>query len=98
MMPRIRLVILLIVPMILTAFFAVWQRNEMIQIGYETEALQQKKTKLLRRQKELIAEISSLSAAERIERIALERLQMKSADPGQRIYVAAEIQNHGEEE
>jgi len=97
-MRRMTLLLLLIVPMVLTAFFAVWQRNAMIQIGYETEALQQQKHRLLRHQKELIAEIASLSAAERIERIALEKLHMKSPAPGQRVYVASREQGEPKEE
>ncbi len=92
-MPRLLLIILLIAPMLLIAFLAVWQRNGMIQLGYETEILQKERTVLLRHQKNLIAEISRLSSIERIERLALEEIQMKSAEPGQRVYISLRENN-----
>lgn len=92
-MPRTIVLIFLIFSMITTAFLAVWQRNEMIQIGYQTESLQQKKKQGLRLKKELVGEIASLSAVERIEKIALEQLHMKPPDPGQRIIIASREKN-----
>lgn len=70
----------------------------MIQMGYETESLQGKKKVLLRRKKELIAEIASLSAVERIEEIALEQLQMKSPDSGQRVIIALREKHESHDE
>lgn len=91
-MPRLLLVLLLIAPMILIAFLAIWQRNGMIQLGYETENLQKERTTLLRQQKNLVAEISRLSSVERIEQLALKEIQMKRATPEQRIYVSLKPQ------
>ncbi len=91
-MPRLLFIVLLIAPMVLLAFLAIWQRNGMIQLGYETEALQKDRTDLLRQQKDLFAKISRLSSIERIEHLALEEIQMKSAAPGQRIYVSLKPQ------
>ena len=65
----------------------------MIQMGYDTESLQEKKKILLRRKKEHMAEIASLSALKRIEEIALEQLQMKSPDPKQRIIIVSREKN-----
>lgn len=96
-MSRVLLTFLLIVPMVSTAFLAVWQRNQMIQVGYETAFLQNKKTLLLRARKELIAELASLSTAERIAQIALEQLQMKPPADWQRVYVAVNEPSHREE-
>lgn len=89
-MPRLLLVILLMTPMLLIPFLAVWQRNAIIQLGYETEALQNERAALLRRQKDLLANISRLSSIERIEQLALEEIQMKQPTPEQRIYVSKE--------
>ncbi len=89
-MPRLLLVVLLITPMLLVAFLAVWQRNGMIHLGYETESLQKERTVLLRRQKDLLAEISRLSSIERIEQLALEEIRMRLPTPEQRVYVSLE--------
>jgi hypothetical protein len=62
----------------------------MIYIGYEIEQLKVEKEALLRVQKELLVEAESLSAMERIERIAVEQLAMKPNGSKQRIYVNAE--------
>ncbi len=87
-MPRTILVFFLVLAIVSTAFLAVWQRNEMIRVGYETESLQRRRKVLLRLKKELVAEIASLSAVARIEAIALEQLQMKPPDPKQRVMIA----------
>ncbi|MFQ5596537.1 MAG: cell division protein FtsL [Nitrospiria bacterium] len=87
-MSRTFLMFVLIVPMLVFAFLAVWQRDEIIRIGYRTETLQEKKRALLRVRKDLVAELSFLSTAERIEQIAREQLQMKPPDPSQRIYIS----------
>lgn len=75
---------------LMLAFLSLWQRNQMIYIGYEIEQLKEEKAALLRVQKELLVEAESLSAMERIERIAVEQLAMKPNVSKQRIYVNAE--------
>ncbi len=90
-MPRlIFTVLILITPIVITSFLAVWQRNEMIRIGYETVTLQSNKRALLRHQKELLVEVERLSALDRIEQIALEQLGMKQSQPGQRVFIATQ--------
>jgi len=91
-MPRFLLVFFLITPMLLFAFLSIWQRNGMIQLGYETQTLQNDRTDLLRQRKDLFAEISRLSSIERIEQLALEEIQMKNATPEQRVYVSLKSQ------
>ncbi|HZR45813.1 MAG TPA: cell division protein FtsL [Candidatus Manganitrophaceae bacterium] len=86
-----RLIFLTLGGSILTlAFLSLWQRNQMIYIGYEIEQLREEKEALLRVQKELRVEAESLGAMERIERIAVEQLAMKPNVSKQRIYVNAE--------
>lgn len=90
-MPRFILLLLMFIgPIIATSFFSVWQRNEMIRIGYETETLQRQKQVLLRRQKELRVEVERLSALDRIEQIAVEQLGMRRSRPEQRIFMTAQ--------
>ncbi|MFQ5779568.1 MAG: cell division protein FtsL [Nitrospiria bacterium] len=69
------------------AFLSLWQRNQMIHIGYEIERLQQEKEEMRLIRKDLLAEVETLSAVERIEQIATEQLGMKPADSRQRIYI-----------
>lgn len=71
------------------AFLTLWQRNQMIHIGYEIEQLQRERAALLQTQKELLIEAESLSAMERIERIAVEQLEMNRPLSEQRVYVKA---------
>lgn len=90
-MPRLILLLLIFIgPIVITSFLSVWQRNEMIRIGYETETLQKQKRALLRHQKELLAEVERLSALDRIEQIALGQLGMKASQPEQRVFIAAQ--------
>lgn len=69
------------------AFLLLWQRHQMIRIGYQIEQLRQERTELLRIRKELLIETESLSALDRIERIATDQLKMKQALPQQRVYI-----------
>jgi cell division protein FtsL len=91
-MSRRLLIILMIGPILMIAFLSVWQRNGMIQVGYETEGLKKERAILLRQRKNLLAEVSRLSSIERIEQLALKAIQMKNPDPGQRIYVSLQEQ------
>ncbi len=72
------------------AFLSLWQRNKMVHIGYEIESLQKQKKELVRIRKELLAEAETLSAVDRIERIAVKQLGMKVPRPQQRVYVDRE--------
>jgi cell division protein FtsL len=72
------------------AFLSLWQRTQMVRIGYEIESLQEQKKELVRIHKELLAEAETLSAVNRIEEIAMEQLDMKVPRPQQRVYVDRE--------
>ena len=63
------------------------QRIHMITLGYEIEQLVKVQRDVQRLNKELIIEKETLSAPDRIERIAMESLGMKIPDDGQVIYV-----------
>lgn len=89
-MPRLIIFAILSMPMVVISFLSVWQRNEMIRIGYETEILHKKKNALLRHQKELRVEVERLSALGRIEQIALEQLGMKQPNREQRVFITAQ--------
>lgn len=68
-------------------FFSLQVRHEMIRLGYDIEALKRESVVLSRIHKELMVEMESLNAIERIDRIASEQLQMLPASPSQRVYV-----------
>lgn len=68
-------------------FLSLWQRNQMIHIGYEIERLHQEKADLGRIHKELMVEVESLTSLERIEQIATRQLKMVPALPQQQIPV-----------
>lgn len=69
------------------SLLSLWQRHQMIGIGYEIEQLRQQRVELLRIQKELLVEVESLNTLERIEQIAIQQLKMKQALPQQRVYM-----------
>ncbi|MFQ5579275.1 MAG: cell division protein FtsL [Nitrospiria bacterium] len=69
------------------SILSLWQRNQMVRIGYEIERLQEQKKELVRIRKELLAEAETLSAVDRIEEIAREQLGMKVPRHQQRVYV-----------
>lgn len=89
-MTRFTWALILITPIIVVSFLSVWQRNDIIRIGYKTEVLQKEKHALLRHRKELLVQVERLSALDRIEQIALTELGMKHADPEQRVYITAQ--------
>lgn len=92
-MSRSIVLLLIILPIVVTSFFAVYKRNEMIRVGYETGALQKQKSALLRYQKELLVEVERLSALDRIEQIALEQIGMQHPEPEQRVFITAQVLN-----
>ncbi len=71
----------------LLALLVLWQRTQMYRLGYEIEAMKRQKDDALRVHQQLLVEVESLSAVERIERIALDRLHMIPALPQQRVYI-----------
>jgi|SRR5579884_535281 len=91
-----RFVFLLLVGAILFfAFLSLWQRNQMIHLGYEIEQLHQQKAELRRIHQALLVEAESLSAIERVEQIAARQLKMSPALPEQRVYIKQTKEGRG---
>ena len=65
----------------------VWERVDMVRIGYQVERLKRDKTMLERQRDELRVQFSSLSASNRIAKLATERLGMSLPQQGQVILV-----------
>ncbi len=74
------------------SFIALGQRAQMTRMGYDIQQLQQQKKRLTKSHKELLIEVESLSALDRIEEIAVQRLSMMPASPTQHIYIRQEKQ------
>ena len=61
----------------------VWERVDVIQVGYHIERLKAKKVSLERERDELRVKVSTLTSPERIARVANERLGMAPPLQGQ---------------
>lgn len=68
-------------------FVFVWERVDMVRIGYQIERLKRDKTVLERQRDELRVHFSSLSASNRIAKLATEQLGMSLPQQGQLILV-----------
>ncbi|MBI3596903.1 MAG: cell division protein FtsL [Nitrospirae bacterium] len=78
--------------MIGTAFFVVilldiWQHVHIVTMGYEVEQAQQKQKEMQQIHKQLLVEVETLSALDRIERIAITKLGMVKPEEGQVVLV-----------
>jgi cell division protein FtsL len=71
-------------------FLFVWERVDMVRVGYQVERLKQEKAVLERERDQLRIRVSSLSAPDRIAKVATERLGMAPPQRGQVIVVQAE--------
>lgn len=67
--------------------FLLWERNELVRLGYEIQQLQERQKELKQVNRQLLVEISSLSSYSRVEQIALTRLGMIRPDPHQVVVV-----------
>ncbi|OLB05421.1 MAG: hypothetical protein AUH21_00310 [Nitrospirae bacterium 13_2_20CM_62_7] len=65
----------------------VWERVEIIRVGYQIERLKSKKITLQRERDELRVKVLTLTSPERIARAASEQLAMVSPRQGQVILV-----------
>lgn len=65
----------------------VWERVDVVRIGYEIERLKRDKTVLERQRDELRVKVSALSASDRIAKLATEKLGMSLPQQGQIIVV-----------
>lgn len=68
-------------------FVFVWERVDMVRLGYQIERLKQERTLLERERDELQVKLSALSAPDRIAKIASEQLGMSLPQQGQVIMV-----------
>jgi cell division protein FtsL len=67
----------------------VWERVDIVRVGYRIEQLKTQKIALQREQDELRVKVSALTAPERIARAATEKLGMIPPQPGQVVMVNA---------
>ncbi|MEK6525430.1 MAG: cell division protein FtsL [Nitrospirota bacterium] len=65
----------------------VWERVEIVRVGYHIERLKSKKIVLQREHDELRVKVSTLTSPERIARAAAEKLAMAPPHQGQVILV-----------
>lgn len=68
-------------------FVFVWERVDMVRVGYQIERLKHDKVLLERERDELRVKVSVLSAPDRIAKVASERLGMGLPQQGQMIMV-----------
>ena len=65
----------------------VWERVDIVRVGYKLEQLKAQKVKLERERDELSVKLAALSAPGRIARAAREKLGMAPPQPGQVVVV-----------
>ncbi len=68
-------------------FVFVWERVDIVRLGYQVERLKVEKVMLERERDQLRVKVSALSAPDRIAKVATERLGMTSPQNGQVIMV-----------
>jgi cell division protein FtsL len=67
----------------------VWERVDIVRVGYRIEQLKTQKIALQREQDELRVKVSALTAPDRIAKAATEKLGMVPPQPGQVVMVNA---------
>jgi cell division protein FtsL len=65
----------------------VWERVDIVRVGYRLEQLRSQKTLLERERDELSVKLAALSAPDRIARVAREKLGMTPPQQGQIVVV-----------
>jgi cell division protein FtsL len=70
-------------------FVFVWERVDMVRVGYQVERLKHDKVALERERDELLVKVSVLSAPDRIAKVASEKLGLALPQQGQVIMVQA---------
>jgi len=68
----------------------VWQRTQVLRLGYQLERMEATKKELLKENKMLLLEVSNLSSLQRIEKIASEDLGLKAPDR-KKIYIVKRV-------
>jgi len=79
--------LLTIVAGLILVFVFVWERVDIVRVGYQVERSKAEKVLLERERDQLQVRFSSLSAPERIAKVATERLGMVQPQQGQVITV-----------
>ncbi|MFO0705680.1 MAG: cell division protein FtsL [Nitrospira sp.] len=70
-------------------FVFVWERVDMVRLGYQIERLKHDKVALERERDELRVKFSALSSPDRIAKVASEKFGMSLPQPGQVVMVQA---------
>ena len=73
--------------LVLSTLGCIWQHVRLIGSGYEIERLRTERRALLQERRALMLEVASLSALNRIETLALGRLNMIHPEEGQMVFV-----------
>lgn len=76
-------------------FTFVWERVDMVRVGYQIERLKHEKVLLERERDELRVKVSALSAPDRIAKVALEKLGMTLPQQGQVVMVQSRPESPG---
>ncbi|HSF66495.1 MAG TPA: cell division protein FtsL [Nitrospiraceae bacterium] len=76
-----------IVAGVLLVFVFVWERVDVVRLGYEIEGLKTRKVLLERERDQLQVKFSALTAPERIAKVATEKLGLVPAQQGQVLMV-----------
>lgn len=75
-------------------FVFVWERVDMVRVGYHIERLKHEKVLLERERDELRVKVSALAAPDRIAKVASEKLGMAPPQQGQVIVVQMKPEDH----
>lgn len=68
----------------------VWERVEVVRVGYQIERLKTQRVALQRERDELQVKLSAITSPERIARVAKEKLGMSPPQQGQVVLVRVE--------
>lgn len=74
-------------------FVFVWERVDMVRLGYQVERLKHEKVVLERERDELKVKFSALSSPDRIAKVATEKFGMSLPQPGQVVMVQSKTKD-----
>ena len=74
-------------------FIFVWERVDMVRLGYQVERLKHEKVMLERERDELKVKFSALSSPDRIAKVATEKFGMSLPQPGQVVMVQSKTKD-----
>jgi cell division protein FtsL len=77
--------------LVLVALFSAWQHFELLRHGYRLEQMQRERADEEEIGRHLRLEIETLGAPQRIEQLAMERLQMVAPGPGEAVVIERAI-------